>query len=178
MMPSPSYRPLVLGFHPTARGFGWVVFENPFTLHHSGVFHVHSNKNLRCMRKVAWLLERLKPEVIVIEAFDKQSSLRSERIRRLCLSVVTLAADRGVEVAVYRRSDISERFRTVGARSRDEIAEAVARTVRALAMRLPRRRKPWLSEHKRQSVFHASALVLTHYHNGATALLDDLRNAA
>jgi len=31
---------------------------------------------------------------------------------------------------------------------------------------------------KRLSVFCASALVLTHYHNGAAALLDDLRNAA
>ena len=90
-----SHRPLVFGFHPTSRGFGWAAFENPFTLHSFGVYTARSDKNASCLRKIEWLLERLEPEAFVIEAFDKQSSVRSERIRELCVSVVTLAADPG-----------------------------------------------------------------------------------
>jgi Holliday junction resolvasome RuvABC endonuclease subunit len=173
-----SHRPLVLGVHPTSRGLGWVVFENPFALHSFGVYTPRGDKNTGCLRKVAWLLERLEPEVFVLEAFDKQSSVRSERIRRLCLSMVSLAAERGAEVEVYKRGDIEACFATVGARSREEIAEAVSRHLPALRAHLPKRRKQWDGEDKRLSVFCASALVLTHYHNGAAALLDDLRNAA
>jgi len=47
-----------------------------------------------------------------------------------------------------------------------------------LRAHLPNKRKLWIGEDKRLSVFGASAVVLTHYHNGAAALLDDLRNAA
>lgn len=173
-----SLRPLVLAFHPTSRGFGWAAFENPFTVHSFGVYTARTDKNASCLRKAEWLLERLAPEVFVIEAFDKQSSVRSERIRRLCLSVVTLAAERGAELAVYKRSDVERTFAHVGAKSREEIAAAVARHLPALRPRLPSPRKPWIGEDKRLSVFCASALALTHYQNGAAALLDHLRNAA
>jgi len=173
-----SHRPLVLGFHPTSRGFGWAAFENPFTLHSFGVYTARGDKNASCLRKVEWLLERLQPEVFVIEAFGKESSVRSERIRRLCLSVVTLAADHGAELAVYTRGDVERTFAKIGARSREEIAAAVAQHLPALRPRLPSPRKPWIGEDKRLSVFCASALALTHYQNGAAALLDDLRNAA
>ena len=96
-----SHRPLVLGFHPTSRGFGWAVFENPFKLHSFGVYTALRDKNASCLRKLTWLLERLEPEVLVIETFDKRSSVRSERIRRLCLSVVSSAAEHNAELAVY-----------------------------------------------------------------------------
>jgi hypothetical protein len=43
---------------------------------------------------------------------------------------------------------------------------------------LPDRRKIWDGEDRRLSVFSAAAVVLTHYQNGATAFLNDLRNAA
>jgi Holliday junction resolvasome RuvABC endonuclease subunit len=173
-----SYRPLVLGFHPTSRGFGWTAFQNPLTLHSHGVYTARRDKNASCLRKVEWLLERLEPEVLVIEAFDKDSSARSERVRRLCLAVVSLAAERGAEVQAFKRGELQTCFAAVGAKTREDIAEAVARHLPALRKHLPSRRKPWASEDKRLSIFCASALVLTHYHNGAAALLDDLRNAA
>ena len=47
-----------------------------------------------------------------------------------------------------------------------------------LRTHLPDKRKHWNGEDKRLSVFAAAALVLTYYRNGATALLNDLRNAA
>lgn len=170
-------RSLVLGFHPTARGFGWAVFENPFKLVSHGTYEARGDKNAGSLRKLTWLLKVLAPEVLVLEAFDKRT-LRSERIRKLCLDVVNAAADHGAQLDCLRRSDVQKTFELVNARTRDEIAEAVARHVPTLRAHLPDRRRQWNGEDKRLSVFCAAALVLAHYHNGAAALLDDLRNAA
>ena len=178
-MTLPQDRPIILGLHPSARGFGWAAFADPFTVHHHGVYRFgRKNKNASCLQKVVRLLDRLKPEMLVLEAFDAESSLRSKRIRKLCLDIVNLAADRGVELAVYSRADVRDAFRVVEARTRDEIAEAVTRHVPALAPYLAQKRKAWDSEDSRLSRLSAAALVLTHYHFEATQFLDDLRKAA
>jgi hypothetical protein len=83
----------------------------------------------------------------------------------------------GAEVDCLKRSDVQKTFEFVGAKTRDEVAEAVAAHVPTLRAHLPNRRKQWNGEDKRLSVFAAAALVLAHYHNGATALLDEKRNA-
>lgn len=173
-----AHRSLVLGFHPTARGFGWAVFEGPFKLVSHGTYEARGDKNAGCLRKLTWLLKVLEPEVLVLETFDKRTA-RSERIRKLCLDVVNQAAEHGAHIDCLRRSDVQRTFELVDAKTRDEIAEAVARHVPTLRTHLPSRRKPFGDgEDRRLSVFCAAALVLAHYHNGAAALLDDLRNAA
>jgi hypothetical protein len=174
-----SHRPLVLGFHPTARGFGWVVFEDPFKLVSHGVYESKGgSKNTRCLRKFRWLLSVFEPQVLVIETFDKASSMRSERIRKLCLKVVSSAAEADAEIDCLKRSSVQRVFAAVGAKTREEIAAAVAQQIPTLRIHLPKRRKQWDGEDKRLSVFSATALVFAHYENGAAALLDDLRNAA
>lgn len=169
---------LVLGVYPTARGFGWACFDGPFTLFESGLFTVHKDKNASCLKKVESLLDRLKPETLVLEAFDKSSSLRSNRIRRLSLAIVSLAADQGLELAVFKKADVQASFAGVGVRTRHEIAQAIARRLPALAHRMPKDRRNGDSEDKRLAIFNAAALVLTHYHYGAAAFLNDMRNAA
>ncbi|WP_307352210.1 hypothetical protein [Caulobacter ginsengisoli] len=169
---------LVLAVYPTARGFGWACFDGPFTLFESGLHSVSKDKNAACLRKIEGLLERLKPETLVLEAFDKGSSLRSGRIRRLSLSIVTLAADQGLELAVFTKADVQAAFAGVGARTRHEIALAIGRHLPGLAYRTPKDRKNGDSEDKRLSIFNAAALVLTHYHFGSLGLLEALRDAA
>ncbi len=178
-MTLPKKRPLILGLHPSARGLGWAAFADPFTVHHHGVYRgSRKNKSASCLAKVAWLLGRLKPEIVVLEAFDADSSGRSKRIATLYRDITALAADQQVEFHVYRRDEVQDAFRVVEARTRDEIAEAVARHVSALAPYLPDRRKAWEGEDRALSRFCAAALVLTHYHFEAYRLFDDLRKAA
>lgn len=169
--------PLVMGFHPSSRGFGWTAFVNPFALHAFGVYDAGKEKNASCLKKLTWLLKRYEPEVLVMEAFGDDSG-RAERVRELCRSVVSAAAERSVEVIVLTRADVQRIFSFVGARTREEIAAAVAQHLPALQARLPKKREVWAGEDRRMSLFAAAALVLAHYHNGAAALLDDLRNAA
>jgi Holliday junction resolvasome RuvABC endonuclease subunit len=169
---------LVLGIHPHTRGFGWVVFENPFSPYDWGMVSARQDKNAVCLRKLERLLERFEPEVLVLEAFEREHSARRGRISRLGQSIVALARVRRIEVALYSRGDVKACFANVGAITRQEIAEAVARQFSQLRHRLPPKRKPWQTAAERLSLFMAAALVLTHYTLGAEGVFETLQNAA
>jgi hypothetical protein len=173
-------KPLGLTFaiHATDRGFGYVAFEGPFTPYDWGIVFARGDKNAVCLRKIEMMLDRFAPETLLLEAYGRGTSLRSERIARLYRSIISLAAHRSVNVVVYSRADIKAAFKTVGASTRQEIACAVARHVDAFRHRLPRPRKPWESEDRRMALFSAGALVLAHFRLGAAGLFDDLSEAA
>ena len=152
----------VMGFHPTARGFGWVVFEGPFRPIDWGLVSARKDKNATCLNRLDGLLARYAPEVLVLEAYDRESSRRARRIARLGASVRRAADLRGVETVVYHRAQVREAFAETGARTRREIAEAVAGHLEAFRHRLPPPRKPWDSEDAREALFAAAALALTY----------------
>lgn len=165
---------IVLGFKPSSHGFGWVAFSSPLSIHDWGLSDMQKERNAGCLRKLEKLLCRLEPHTIVLEAYEPHSAKRSTRIVRLCRAVVALAQDRGIEVAVYSKGEVKACFSSVGAQSRQEIAEAVARTFDLLRDRLPAPRQPWQGPHRRMAMFDAAAVVLTHYQLGASRLFDDL----
>lgn len=82
--------------------------------------------------------------------------------------------ERRVDVAIYTRADIQGCFSHYGARTREEIAEAVARHIEPLRRYLPKRRRPWESEDRRLVLFAAAAQMLTHYHVESGRLLGSL----
>ncbi|MDI6623328.1 MAG: hypothetical protein QME55_01235 [Brevundimonas sp.] len=156
----------VFGFHPTSRGFGWVLFEGPFAPIDWGLVSAGDDKNASCLRRLERLLDRFAPETLVLEAFDRQTTRRARRIADLCTAVRRAADDRGIETAVYSRAEIREAFAEVEARTRREVAEAVARHLEAFRHRLPPPRRPWESEDARGALFAAAAVVLTHHRLG------------
>ncbi|HYC74676.1 hypothetical protein [Brevundimonas sp.] len=156
----------VLAFHPTSRGFGWVLFEGPFAPVDWGLVSVGADKNASCLRRLERLLDRSAPETLVLEAYDRATTRRALRIADLCRAVRRAADHRGVETAVYSRAEVREAFSEVKARTRREIAEAVARHCEAFRHRLPKRRRPWESEDARGALFAAAAVGLAHYRQG------------
>lgn len=172
----PAKTALTFALHATSRGFGFVVFEGPFTPHDWGTVVARGEKNAVCLRKLDLMLERYQPETLLLEAFGKGSSFRSERITRFYKAAVSLAASQGVDVHVYAFGDVKAAFASVGARTRQEIAEAVGRHIDAFGHGLPKPRKPWQSELRRMAMYCAAALVLTHYQFGASRLFEDLQS--
>ncbi|HYC99579.1 hypothetical protein [Brevundimonas sp.] len=156
----------VLGFHPTARGFGWVLFEGPFIPIDWGLVSAGVDKNASCLRRLERLLDRFAPEALVLEAHDRHTTRRARRIADLCAAVMGAADARGVETAIYSRAEVREAFAEVQARTRREIAEAVARHLEAFRHRLPKPRRPWESEDARGALFAAAAVVITHQRLG------------
>lgn len=114
-------------------------------------------------------LELLTAVIVVLEDWTVPGSRRSERIRRLYRSITHAARVRDIDVKRYTRADVRATYASVGAASRYEIAQATAREFRALAHRLPRRRKAWESEQKVIGLFQAAALCITCYRDDFAA---------
>lgn len=159
-------KPLVLAIHPTSRGFGYVVFEGPFAPYDWGTVGAKGDKNAVCLRKIEQILDQFSPMTLVMEAYGKDSSNRSDRIARLCSAISSMAYHRGIEVAIYKFGQIKTCFAGVGAVTRQEIAEAVGRHIEAFRHRKPKQRKPWQAEDRRMAMFSAAALALTYYQLG------------
>ncbi len=179
----PGGRHITLAFFPSARGLGWAAFENPFLPVSYGVFTASAkanqatpSKNGQCLNKADSLMGKLQPETVLLEAFETHGASRHDRLIRLSRSITSLAEDRGIDVRIMPRSDVYAAFEEVGARTRDEVAVAVARSVPQLTVYLPRPRRTYDSENKYLALFNAAALVLTNYKRGSIELLDDLRS--
>ncbi|HEX8300277.1 hypothetical protein [Sphingomonas sp.] len=165
--------PLIFALHATSRGFGYVAFEGPFAPYDWGTVVARGDKNAICLHKLEKMLERFTPETLLLEE-AKSVANRSDRILRLYKAIVALCTSRGIDIAIYSLGDVKTCFASAGARTRQEIAETVARTIDALGYRMPKPRKAWQSEDRRMAMFCAAALVLTHFQMGASRLFDDL----
>jgi hypothetical protein len=122
-------------------------------------------------------MRRYSVENLVLEAFEGPGSRRRTRVQALGRAMVSAAAAQGIEVSVHPFAYVQTCFAMAGARTRQEIAETVARYHEPLRALLPPPRRQWEKEHPRSALFAAAALVLTHYHWGASDLLDDLSAA-
>jgi hypothetical protein len=154
---------LVMGFHPTARGFGWALFEGPNAPIDWGLAYVRGDRNAGCLAHLRGLLERHRPDAVVLERFDRRTGKRASRVGRLCQAVAELAEGFGIAVRVYTRPDVRKALALDPDGTRQQTAERVAEHVHAFRHRLPRERKPWESMDRRLALFSAAALVLTHF---------------
>lgn len=155
---------LVLSIYPTSRGYAFVLFEGALSPYDWGVKEIRKKqKNERTLESIKALIEQHRPNYLVIEDYIEKGSRRSSRIRRLYRSLRHLARVEQIEVMLYSKNAIRSCFKPEGAHTKYEIAKAIAREIPALAHRLPRLRKIWMSEDPRQSLFDAAALGVVFY---------------
>jgi len=154
---------LILAVHATTRGMGWVAFEGPITPYDWGTVDARRHKNASCLKRLERLFRRLQPEALVLENWPRPGAAPSQRIMHLNQAFVSLAQIWDVTVRVYDRGDVRACFSAVGAKSRQEIAEAIARHIEAFEHLLPRRRAIWESQHPRLALFTSAALAFTYY---------------
>ncbi len=158
---------LVLSIYPFSRGFAFVLFEGPESPFDWGVKEIkEKHKNTKTLAEIKKIIDRYRPEVLVIEETTGKDSRRTSRIRKLYRMLVHLAAVEYVDLCRYTKVQIMECFASVGATTKYEIAKAISTQIPAFAHRIPRFRKPWMSEDPRQSLFDAAALGLTYYSRG------------
>jgi Holliday junction resolvasome RuvABC endonuclease subunit len=154
---------IVLGLHPSARGFGWALFEDAFSLLDWGTVDIRGDKNAIALRRIELLLDKHQPVVVVMERHDAIGTRRSHRIRRLYLAIAERAELRNISVESYSRATISSAQHLKGARTREEVASAVADCLNVLRPRLPKPRPIWIGERSGMSLFCAAACALTYF---------------
>jgi Holliday junction resolvasome RuvABC endonuclease subunit len=151
----------VFGFHPSSRGFGWIVFEDHVTPVDWGVVDVRGNNNV--ITRAEKLLDKHRPKVFALESFADEATRRRSRIQELCLAVVRAAEKREIAVRRYLRAEIAKARSLSGARTRQDVAVAVADYLTPLRARLPKPRKIWVGERSAMRLFCAAACALTYF---------------
>jgi Holliday junction resolvasome RuvABC endonuclease subunit len=153
----------VLGLHPSSRGFGWALFEDAQSLLDWGTVDIRNDKNATALSRIEFLLDKHQPAVLAMERHDAAGTRRSQRIGRLYAAIAERATARGISVQRYSRSEISSSPHLKGARTREEVASAVADCLNVLRPRLPKPRPIWVGERSGMSLFCAAACALTYY---------------
>lgn len=166
---------ITLSIHPSNIGFGWVAAEGPHTPVDWGLARVEIDKNANSLRRLEMLIDRFIPDTLVFEAVHDPERPSTKRLARLRDAATALAQDKGVDVAIFSLQDVQATFAHVGAKTRTEIAQAVAHYVPPLRSRLPAERKPWQAHHHNLAIFSAMATALTHFRLSCDRLLDDLK---
>jgi Holliday junction resolvasome RuvABC endonuclease subunit len=160
-----------LGIFPSTEGFGWIVFDGPLSPVRWSVSAIATTrrkaheKNARCLERIEEIVKQWTPPVIVLEQFEGGRTRRAERIKKLCRSVVALAAVNGIEVKIISRKQIESCFTSAPARTRYQVATIVASYIKEIAVRLPEKRKFWKSENSEMALFNAAVLLIVHYAN-------------
>ena len=161
MNPSFHTTTRVLALDPTSKGFGFVVLEGLDLLIDWGVRHAAENRNHRCLAQAAVLIERYRPDVLVVERTGVKGSRRRPRARRLIKSLCNLAKYRHLRPRRVSRRSVQLCFATTAPATKREVAVALAQRFPELESRLPRIRERWMSEDERTSIFDAAAFALT-----------------
>jgi hypothetical protein len=157
----------VLAIRPTSRGFGFAVLEGAELLIDWGTKDARCEKNARSLGYVEALLDEYQPDAIVVEDARDRSFRRCARVRDLLQGIRRMAFTQGVRVRSISKRRIREVFSETRAVTKHDLALAIAGRLPELAPRLPPRRKPWMSQDERMSIFDAVGLGLALFEDAA-----------
>jgi hypothetical protein len=164
----------VLSIYPNSRGLAFVLFEGPDSPFDWGVKEIRrKHKDTKTLAEIKKLVDRYRPEVLVIEDTTGKDSRRTLRIRKLYRMLVHFAAAEYVDLHRCSKTEVRACFAAVGASTKYEIARAIATQIPAFAHRTPRRRKLWMREDPRQGLFDAAALGITYFARGIPSCYAD-----
>jgi hypothetical protein len=147
----------VVAIDPTTRGFAYAVLEGPENLIDWGLVHVLVRTDANVLSRVEQIIDRCIPGLLVVE--DGRGTRRRERGKRLIGGIERIARQRELPIVRVSRSRV--RGLLAPAETKQEIAEALAARFPELAPRLPRPRKPWMTEDERMSIFDALSFAIT-----------------
>jgi hypothetical protein len=166
----------VLAVDPTGKGFGFAVLEGPELLVDWGVKRAKDDRI--CLERVAALIIRYQPEVMVVERANAPGCQRRLRARRLIENLLVLARDHRVRVRQVSRQSVQRYFGASRPATKRQIALALVMRFPELGPYLPPERKPWMCENERMGIFDAVAFACKFYEpfrheRHAIALLDE-----
>ena len=155
---------LVLSIYLNTRGFAFVLFEGSLAPFDWAAQTIRGRrKHARCLLRIAALLNRYEPDVIVLQDMARASNRRAMRLISLNAEIDAMAQERGVPVFAYSRADVDNAFAPFGLGNKHDMAELIAKHAPAFERFVPPPRKPWMSEDARMGIFDAAALGFVFY---------------
>lgn len=162
----------VLALDPYSRGVGFAVFEGPENLIDWGLKSTKSADNKRAVRAIEKLINRLRPDVLVLEDWNANGARRCNRIEALLKRSAARRRD-GLTVRLVSRRQLRAIGTLPQVGTKYGRALLIAERFPELLAFLPPVRKPWMNEDDRMSIFDAATFALSFYATGT----DDSRDA-
>lgn len=155
--------PTTIAFDTTSKGFAFAVLQGSETLLNWACSEVKTKTRAQAYRRIATLAGRYDPGLLVLADVDDRR--RGEWARTLALAVESFAREHGIAVRRVSRDEVQEEFAASGT-TKHEIAVAITRLFPELESRLPPKRKTWMSEDSRMSMFDAVSFALVALRRG------------
>ena len=167
------YDPTILAIDLRHRRLGYAVFEGHRMLNDSGlrVYRAvgEAEAEMASKRLVA-LIKSSSASTIIVKRERWDRAHTSLHIKSLVGVLTRVALAHSVPILLIRQEDVQETFRNLGCKTREEMAEALARIFPHLIGKLPPKRRVWQSEHPRMAMFDAISLGLAYWQHLSTAL--------
>ena len=107
------------------------------------------------------MIAHYEPDVLVLEDASAKPVRRAPRIRALAKRLVSMSKKQDVSVILLKREQLRRIFFGDGQGTKYALAQILAeRYPDELGLRLPPKRRPWMSEDSRMDIFGAVALAL------------------
>jgi hypothetical protein len=155
--PKPSVIPRILSIDPTSAGFAYAVLEGPRVLVDWSTFYARDPKHANALQRAALLITRFRPHLMAVEDLSADTK-RGDGAKNLIRGLEMLAMTKRLKVRRVSRAQVEMALGLEEATKYD-LARAIAERFPELASRLPRVRKPWMSEDERMSIFDAVSLA-------------------
>ena len=161
-MTATKHQKITLVLYPNTFGVGFVICEGPKEILDYGIKKVHPISHHKYMKKVKWLLDYCKPDIVLL--LDYKARKISNRQKRIIDDIVQLSHVNNLNLKTYSRSQIKQTFSSFNAKTKYEIAMVILNWYPMLKDKAPHKRLPWMAEQNQMGVFDAFALMLTHYY--------------
>ncbi len=150
----------ILAIYLTYRGFGFVVFEDPQTVIDWGHASVEYHDPEIFRKRIKASIEANQIERVL----SYSAHGRPTPIQRNIQSLKSICKDKKVKCTVLSKEEINTVFESFGSYTKYQRAGLVAAYLPDLAYKLPPKRKPWMSEDLRMSIFDSACLALTYFY--------------
>lgn len=151
----------VLAIAPLSRGLGYAVMEGPDKLVAYGNKAILRDKNAGALAWVNRFMQFYQPDVLVLPNVTAADTRRAARIITLHRQIVAWAGKKNVKVRLVSVTQVRTHLLRDSKGTKFAVAQMLAsKYPTELGLRLPPKRRPWMSEDPRMDIFDAVSLAV------------------
>jgi len=137
-----------------------------------GTAIVPSRNPTQPAERLGEILKLSSPSTIVIRKERWQHLLAQPETEPMIAGLLDEAERRQIEIRLLPKATSDSSFRALGCETKAEVSALLAKLFPELVWQLPPIRRPWNTEHPRQSVFDAIALGFVYWQNETEPITD------
>ena len=153
----------IFAFDPNTKGFGYIVLEGIENIIEWGVKDSLKNKNESSIGKIKSLLEFYQPDEMIVEDCSKNNR-RHARVKQLITLSLKHAEKFNINTCLISNTSIKDYFKKLNCKNKHQIAQEIAKHYDVLKRILPPKRRIWMSEDSRMSIFKAVSLAWMYFY--------------